>query len=135
MRYVRNLATLVGVLVVAPLVLVVMAANPAGAVSEPNVIVGTYSWNAGGGYRVTVGFAPCGHSFPGWDENGNPVTVFDPRAQYYAKVKKGGASTVQIWAHDPTDLNGRLVALYGFGLSAEAWVTLDEDAATYACTA
>lgn len=122
--------------------LAVLVAVPAAArvqasssVSEPDVVVGTESWNAGSGYRVTVGFVPCGHMMYATDEFGNTILVLDPLGQYTAKIKKGGAFTVNIWAHSPVKLSNAMLSLYGFGLTQEAVDVLNEDAATYSCSA
>jgi len=122
-------ATLIAATAILGSVGVGTAAPPAASttVSEPNVLVGTYQYRDAG-YRVVVGFAPCGHQ---WTEG--TTTYYDPSAQYEATVKQGGGWTYEAWAHDPTDLNGALDVI-GISLTQQAIDTLNEDAATYTCT-
>lgn len=103
----------------------------AGSTTVPDGVVGTYVQHEQGGYKITVGFSPCGHDFYTFDDP--PVLYHDPLAQFYAKVQKGQGSSVSVWAHDITDLNATVVDSFGFGLSADAVVALQQDAATYTC--
>lgn len=105
-----------------------VSAASAVAATAPNEIEGTYMFHESG-YRVTVGFAACGHEY---DFGG--TTYLDPLAQYVATVKKGGGWATTIWAHNPDRLNDSLMSFYGFGLTDQARATLEVDATTYACT-
>lgn len=131
-RLVAAIAVAVAALILPPSAAAAAPRVESTVVSEPNVIVGTYRFNEAG-HRVTVGFVPCGHTFPWIYENGYPITAYDPLAQYTAIVKKGGGFTAQVWAHSPGVLDSTLRSLYDFGLTQEAIDTLNEDAATYSC--
>ncbi len=121
-------------LVAVILVITVVFGGVAVAASTPNQLEGKYSYNAGDGYRITVAYSACGHTYPWSDDEGNQYIAYDPLAKFYAKAKKGGGWTIETWAHDTTDLNGTL-GIFGLSLNAEAIATLNEDAATYSCTA
>jgi hypothetical protein len=111
-------------------------AVPAGAAqSVAPGVVGTYTIHESGGTKLTVGFSPCGHDSFYVDADGNIVTYHDPALQYYAKVASGRSATMEVWAHSTAVLNGALVNLDGFGLTDAAVATLNQDAATYTCTA
>lgn len=102
------------------------SAAPHATAAVADGVVGTYTYSEPGGYKVTVGYSPCGHF--------NDVYQFqDPLATYYLRVTKQ-KTTVEVWGHGPDDLDGALFSFYGFHLSADAIATLQQDAQTYTCT-
>ncbi len=129
----------------ASVALLVGAAVPASAaraetattVSQPNVIVGVYTYSAGGGWKVTVGYVPCGTTWEEFDYSTDPptlVTRSDTAAVYYAKIKKGGGMTAEVSAHSITRLDTTIASLVGSELTPAAVAALNADAATYTCT-
>ena len=98
---------------------VASAVSVPGRAVLPDGVLGTDTWHERRGYKITVGFSPCGH-----DE--------DPLAQYYARIVRRHEAT-ELWAHSPRRINEVMLDLYGFGLTPEAVAVLQNDAATYPC--
>ncbi len=111
-------------------------AAPASAAPKPKppaTTPSTYSYSAPGGYKVTVAFEPCGQDTWRVDASGNTIEYHDPIMQYSARVKKGGGMTFEVWAHSPRRINEVLNEAYGFGLSADAVTSLEQNAVSFAC--
>ncbi len=123
-------------------VIVLGLAAPAVAAPPPKVpkapkvndgLVGAYSYNEQGGYKVTVAFSPCGQDTWRVDASGTTIEYHDPIMQYTVRVQKGGGMTAQIWAHSPRRLDEVLRTMYPFGLADPAVTALQQSAVAYAC--
>lgn len=86
--------------------------------------VGEFSYNAGGGYRVTVGYLPCGVQRDDGTTTGIPTM--------FAQVRKGGGWTFTAYGVSADNVDNGL-AVIGLSLTADARATLEYDAANYTC--
>ena len=107
-----------------------VSVSPAAAAPSryPDGVVGTYTYRDAG-YRITIGYSPCGHNFP---DRG-----FDPSAQFFVTLKSTGHSArVEAWAHSVNDGDfQRALSLIAPGatLTPEALAVVDEDQSFYTC--
>src|SRR5262249_1354714 len=88
------------------------AAQAAVRPSVPDEIVGTFSYHEPRGFKIPVGFSPCGHFDP-------VLGLPDPLAQYYGRVVRGHRPN-ETWVHSPRRLNEVMQQLFGLELRPQA---------------